>query len=104
LHGTGSEDYLTQAWGMHDKAYLYAGVSIHENDRKRPERKALTSYRLHVLDPVLFEKSIRVTIEHGHANLQQNDYSSVAYWYQTEPHVKFQQLPTATDRTPRFAR
>ena len=36
-----------------------------------------------------FERSIRVTIEHGHANKRSDDYSSVAYWYQAEPHKPF---------------
>ncbi len=102
LHGTGSEDYLTQAWGMHNRTYLFAGTSIHEHDAKHKDRRALTSYRLHIHDPVLFRKSIRFSIEHGHANLQQNDYSSVAYWYQTEPHARFPQLPSASERMPRF--
>ena len=38
-------------------------------------------YRFHVEDPVAFGESIRVTIEHGHANKPSEDYSSVAYWY-----------------------
>ncbi len=104
LHGTGSEDYLTQAWGMHDKAYLYGGTSVNEFDKRHPDRRACTSYRLHVLDPVLFEKRIRVTIEHGHANLQQNNFSSVAYWYQTKPHTPFAPLPPAEERIPLFAK
>lgn len=104
LHGTGSEDYLTQAWGMHNRQYLYAGASVHEHDEKYKDRKALTSYRLHVHDPILFSKSMRFSIEHGHANLQQNDYSSVAYWYQTEPHAPFPKLPNAIERTPRFGK
>jgi hypothetical protein len=41
----------------------------------------------------VFEKSLRVTIEHGHANLQSNDYSSTAFWYQAEPHKPFPPLP-----------
>lgn len=104
LHGTGSEDYLTQAWGMHDRAYLYAGVSVHEYHKRFTDRRALTSYRLHIPDPIIFHKRIKVTIEHGHANLQENDYSSVAYWYQGEPHAKFPALPSFDKRTPRFAR
>jgi hypothetical protein len=103
LHGTGSEDYLTQAWGMHDKAFLYAGASIFEDDPRHEGRHALTSYRLHVADPVVFHDRIRVTIEHGHANLQQNDYSSVAYWYQAEPHRDYPGLPGPDDRIPGFA-
>ena len=42
-------------------------------------------YRFYVNDPVRFRKSIRMTIEHGHANNFGNDYSSTAFWYQAEP-------------------
>ncbi|MGI8924788.1 MAG: glycoside hydrolase family 172 protein [Fimbriimonadales bacterium] len=104
LHGTGSEDYFTQAWGMHEQACLYGGTSIHEHNEAHPDRKACTGYRLHILDPIIFSKSIKFSFEHGHANLQQNDYSSVAYWYQAEPHVPFDPLPSADGRVPRFAR
>ncbi|MEG2596750.1 MAG: DUF2961 domain-containing protein, partial [Ruthenibacterium sp.] len=58
-------------------------------------------YRLHINEPVHFEKSIRVTVEHGHANKLSNDYSSTAYWYQTEPHAAFEPLPMVTLRMPR---
>ena len=40
-------------------------------------------YRFHIEDPIHFRESIKVTIEHGHANDLSNDYSSTAYWYQT---------------------
>ena len=30
LHGTGSEDYLNQAYGMQENAYLFNGSSLHE--------------------------------------------------------------------------
>jgi hypothetical protein len=49
----------------------------------------------------MFQKSIRVTIEHGHANDMSNDYSSTAYWYQTEPHAPFPPLLPADQRLPR---
>jgi hypothetical protein len=49
----------------------------------------------------MFQKSIRVTIEHGHANNLSNDYSSAAYWYQTEPHAPFPPMPPADERLPR---
>ncbi|MDH5441947.1 MAG: DUF2961 domain-containing protein, partial [Candidatus Bathyarchaeota archaeon] len=52
-------------------------------------------------DPIHFQKSIKVTIEHGHANALSNDYSSVAFWYQSEPHKKFPELPDAAQRAPR---
>ncbi len=103
LYGTGSEDYFTQAWGMHDHAQLFGGTTVNEHDPRHPNRRACTSYRLHLLDPIAFRESIRVTIEHGHANLQKNDYSSVAYWYQSEPHAEFPELPPRDARIPRFA-
>jgi hypothetical protein len=41
----------------------------------------------HVRDgnPVRFEKEIKVTIEHGHANHLGNEMASVAYWYAERP-------------------
>ena len=49
-------------------------------------------YRWHTESPIAFEKSIRVTIEHGHANCRSDNFYSVAYWYQTEPHAAFPAL------------
>ena len=99
--GTGSEDYFCHAWGMHAKGYPYTGTSLHEHDPDNPGRHKCTSYRFHIEDPVHFTESLKVTIEHGHANLQNNDYSSTAYWYQTEPHAPFPPLPDAVARRPR---
>lgn len=48
-----------------------------------------------------FEKSIRVTIEHGHANKLSKDYASTAYWYQSEPHKPFSPIPAVSKRIPR---
>jgi hypothetical protein len=53
-----------------------------------------------VEDPITFERSIRVTIEHGHANKRSDDYSSVAYWYQQEPHKPFT-ISAVDQRVPR---
>ena len=51
------------------------------------------AYRWFVADPICFTRSLRWTIEHGHANNFANDYASVAYWYQDEPHAEFPTLP-----------
>ena len=40
-----------------------------------------------------FERSIKATIEHGHANKRSDDYASVPYRYQAEPHSLFSILP-----------
>ena len=53
-------------------------------------------YRFHIEDPVRFAKSLRFSIEHGHANDQSNDYSSVAYWYQTQPSTSLADVPPTT--------
>jgi hypothetical protein len=98
LHGTGSEDYFSDAWGMRQAQRLFYGCPLQEEDFQ-PGSKA-TVYRFHVPDPVPFKKSIRVTIEHGHANDRSDYDSSVAYWYQTEPHVPFPSLPTPDKRLP----
>ncbi|HOM26207.1 MAG TPA: DUF2961 domain-containing protein [bacterium] len=101
LHGTGSEDYFNQAWGMQNNAFLFNGSSIFEGlsvfghnlyDGKL-QGGYQTSYVFHLTNPVHFKKSIKVTIEHGHGNHTSNDYSSTAYWYQIEPHKKFDILP-----------
>ena len=77
LHGTGSEDYLNQAWGMQPNAFLRNGSSLHESNTNGYQ----TSYIFHVENPVRFTREIKVTIEHGHGNHLANEVSSVAYWY-----------------------
>ncbi len=52
--------------------------------------------------PIPFTKSIRATIEHGHANHRSDNYYSVAFWYQTEPHGPFPPLPAVDQRIPRL--
>ncbi len=89
MHGTGSEDYLGHAWGMQNNAHLYNGQAWAELDQGWNEWGKVCVYRYHILDPIPFTKNIRVSIEHGHANDRSDDYSSVAYWYQTEPHKDF---------------
>ena len=81
LHGTGSEDYLNQAWGMQRNAFMRNGSSIYEGDTRGYQ----TSYVHHIENPVRFQKSIKVTIEHGHGNHLCNEMSSVAYWYAAAP-------------------
>lgn len=101
LHGTGSEDYFNHAWGMQlDNAYLYNGVSYHHG-QKQGFNERITVYRYHLCDPVIFHDSLRVSIEHGHANDRCDDYSSTAYWYQTLPGKPFGPFPTIEERLPR---
>jgi len=58
-------------------------------------------YRWHIDGPLNFQKSIRMTIEHGSGNDRSDNFYSVAYWYQTEPHAQFPALPPTEERLPR---
>jgi len=95
LHGTGSEDYLNHAWGMQKNAFGRNGSSIHEENTGGYQ----TSYVHHLENPVRFTKSIKATIEHGHANHVCNEMSSVAYWYAQEP-ARVQTPPPVKKRAP----
>ena len=98
LHGTGTEDYFSEAWGLRQGGNLFYGCPLQEEDFQAGSKA--TAYRFHVPDPVSFSKSIRVAFEHGHANDRADYYSSVAYWYQAEPHDPFPELPAVDKRLP----
>jgi len=100
LHGTGSEDYFSHAYGMQDVRGLYHGTSLFNRGHTNWDGK-WTVYRLHVPDPIVFQESIRVSIEHGHANHRSDDYSSTAYWYQTLPNKHFESMLMVEERLPR---
>jgi hypothetical protein len=91
LHGTGTEEVFGGgACPSSEYAGPYQGFHLIES----PDYRGLVgAYRWFVHDPIRFARSIRWTIEHGHANNFANDYTSVAYWYQSEPHVLFAALP-----------
>ncbi|UPK72998.1 DUF2961 domain-containing protein [Nocardioidaceae bacterium SCSIO 66511] len=97
LHGTGTEDYFNTAW-CPDQAYAapYHGLTLPGGTNWSGE---ISMYRFHIEDPVTFDRSIRVTIEHGHANKRSDDLSSVAYWYQTLPGRPLR-LPSVAERLP----
>jgi hypothetical protein len=98
LHGTGTEDYFNTAWCPTETySAPYHGITLPGGDNWRDQ---ISLYRFHIEDPISFTKSIRVTIEHGHANKRSDDYSSVAYWYQREPHKPFT-IPPVEERLPR---
>jgi hypothetical protein len=102
LHGTGSEDYFNTAYCPKEEFCTpYHGLTVYSGTEEWPWRGKNSLYRFHIEDPIYFEKSIRVTIEHGHANNLSNDYSSTAYWYQAEPHKPFPPLLPVGERLPR---
>ncbi len=116
LHGTGSEDYFNQAWGMQDNAFLRNGSSVFEGNtipamglnKGTPISIGQgvggyqTSYVYHLENPVRFQKEIKVTIEVGHGNHLANDVSSVAYWYAEKP-TRIVDVPPVEKRMPVLA-
>lgn len=100
LHGTGTEDYVNMAWcPTQEYNAPYHGIILPGKDNWKDK---ITYYRYHIQDPVMFEKSVRVTIEHGHNNHRSDDWSSTAYWYQTEPHKEFPKLLEVEERLPYY--
>jgi hypothetical protein len=104
--GTGLEDYFGGAWDWDvDKQYqTYSTPFLGMHQVIKPDglysaqlRHAL--YRWHIMDPVRFEKDLKVTIQAlghnplGGMQLGTHDICSVAYWYQTLPTAPFPKLP-----------
>jgi Protein of unknown function (DUF2961) len=101
ITGTGSEDYFLGAYGFgeHSFSYRLFGAPV-KGEERAGSRSSV--YRFHLDSPITFTKSLRATIEHGHANHRSDNFYSVAYWYQTEPHAQFPTLPAVEQRLPRL--
>lgn len=109
IHGTGAEDFYLGAWcyggcGINPFgnlkptfAYPRYGNPVNGGDNRGSQ---WTVYRFFTESPITFDESIKVTIEHGHANHRSDNYYTVAYWYQTEPHAPFPPLPPVEQRVP----
>ena len=98
-HGTGSEEIFGGGAVPTDEyAGPYTGFHLIGN---LDFTGKVSMYRFYVNDPIRFKESVRMTLEHGHANNIANDYSSTVFWYQDEPHKAFTALPSAEERRPR---
>jgi len=92
IHGTGTEEIFGGgACPTREYAGPYHGFHLIESPADWSG--LVGAYRWFVNDPIRFTRSLRWTVEHGHANNFANEYASVAYWYQTEPHAPFPALP-----------
>jgi hypothetical protein len=100
INGTGTEDYFCGAWDFDGVAFanLYNGAHYISAPELAGGRYCL--YRWHADNPVTFQKSLKYTIEHGHADNRADNFYSVAYWYQTEPFTDLPELPPVADRIP----
>jgi hypothetical protein len=102
LHGTGTEDWFncshcpTQEYNS-----PFHGIILYSGTKDWSWKGKQTVYRYYIEDPIRFRRSIKATIEHGHANRLSNDYSSTAYYYLSEPTRGGRLLPSVIERLPR---
>jgi hypothetical protein len=114
IWGTGTEDYFLCAWGLRTTSTPYFGVPYF--DQWGIVGGHTAAYRWHVQDPIVFNTGIKVTFEHfgwlspdenpkykaTSWNEREDDYASVAFWYQTgestftarAPHARERRLPS----------
>lgn len=101
LHGTGMEDYFCGAWNFNKLQQTfytpYYGYIFKGNEDYTGKH---SMYRYHIEDPIYFDKSLVFSIEHGHCNDRSGDWTSVAYWYQNEPHLPFPTILPVAERMP----
>jgi hypothetical protein len=108
--GTGTEDYFNEAWNMRVHSGLYNGCTIFEP--RAPDAR-ITAYRWHIVDPILFNKSLKFQLERTGFIVDSNgevldpneptgprpDYwSSVSYWYQDTIAEPWCEFPAYKDR------
>lgn len=122
--GTGTEDYFGGAWAFAVQEngrsvetpycspflgfpyYSCHRDFVHNPAHEEGQLPQRSFYRWHIPDPILFEEDLRVTIQQigvrpGGLFERQDDVATVAYWYQTEPHVPFAKLMDRMERWPR---
>lgn len=108
--GTGTEDYFCGSYNFENKrtrqyqeySTAYAGLhQVLRPDGLYGSQMRFGMYRWHIMDPIRFEKDLKVTIQDlgwksgGRYLSQRSDIITVAYWYQAEPHARFPKLPDA---------
>jgi len=112
INGTGTEDYFCGSYNFENQktheyqpfSTAYTGLTqVIKPDGLYNSTQRFGLYRWHIMDPVRFEKDLKVTIQdlgwrHDGSYLQQkSDISSTVFWYQSEPHAPFPKLPSKND-------
>jgi D-arabinan exo alpha-(1,3)/(1,5)-arabinofuranosidase (non-reducing end) len=108
INGTGTEDYFGGSYNFENKEKKqyeeyttpYLGlIQVLKPDGLYQSQQRFGLYRWHIPDPVRFDQDLRITIQalgwRGNRRYLplMDDISSVAFWYQTEPHAPFPKLP-----------
>ena len=107
--GTGTEDYVNEAWGLRVSCGPWAGTPVAEGELVGAR---LSGYRWHIPDPIPFTKSLWAGIEHAGWTYnpdgslrsgfeERPDYlSSVAFWYQKDVNEGLPEPPYGEARLP----
>jgi hypothetical protein len=106
--GTGTEDYFGGGWCFNnlksDGYETYSAPFLGYPQIMKADGYSLSNtrhalYRWHIMDPVPFKSDFKATIQAlsfkdgGRYLTLQDDLSSAAFWYQSEPHAKFPAIP-----------
>ena len=107
IQGTGTEDYINEAWNMRVHSGMFAGCTVFEP--RAPDAR-ITAYRWHIADPIMFRKSLRFEIERrgflmnargkviASSAPRPDFWSSVSYWYQDTIAEPWCEFPSYKDR------
>lgn len=116
--GTGTEDYFGGAydWDVEGEYHTYSSPYMGVHQIVRPDglyesQQRFSMYRWHIMDPVRFERNLKVTIQDlglsftmyddGYKSVtyvpRRDDMASVAYWYQTLPASPYGEFPSDSE-------
>jgi hypothetical protein len=102
ITGTGSEDYFLGSWDFGGQfgaqPFAHAMYGAHLITAAERTGGRYCCYRWHGDNPVTFERYLKHTMEHGHANDRGDNFYSCAYWYQDAPYTNFPELPPVAQR------
>ena len=114
IAGTGAEDYVGLSWGLQPNAFPLHGASLVTSGRT--DTGPISMYRWHLVDPIVWQESIRVTAQQiglaaspenlprsleqylGCLAERQDDWSSCAFWYERTPSPPLPPLPSLATR------
>ncbi len=106
--GTGLEDYFLGSydWLVKERytpySYPFAGMyQVIEPKGSLESQQRFGMYRFHIMDPIRFGEDLRITFQdlgwrtrHAKYLARTDDFTTVAYWYQTLPTAPFPLLPS----------
>jgi hypothetical protein len=97
-HTPGTEDEYGACWGFgHPYSFIYSGYLQMDKEDHR-------MYRWYIANPIRFQKGLKVDIQNQRWDqgqvVSRDDYTSIAYWYQAEPHASFHLQPFSERTAP----